>query len=311
VAVTTPDSVPAVRPVAEQLRGGRFDVAGIAFRLLLMASLLVTVAVLFVLLQDVLSTAWSVITGSLGDFLSNGRSSAAARSGVSDALKGTITIGIITAIVSFPLGIGAAIYLEEYAPKNRFNQLININIRNLAGVPSVVYGLLGLSIFVKLAQNATGGTSVLAAGLTMAVLVLPIVIITAAEAIRAVPASLSEGGYGIGMTRWEVMRRLVLPYAAPGILTGTVLALMRALGEAAPLIVVGAVTGLLNVPGSLLDQLQGKFTALPIYIFATTREPGDAFKANTAAAIVVLLMIVLVFNTAAILLRNHYEKKRT
>ena len=113
------------------------------------------------------------------------------------------------------------------------------------------------------------------------------------------------------MTRWEVMRGLVLPYAAPGILTGTVLALMRALGEAAPLIVVGAVTGLLNVPGGLLDQLQGKFTALPIYIFATTKEPGEAFKANTAAAIVVLLMIVLVFNTAAILLRNHYEKKRS
>jgi phosphate transport system permease protein len=311
VAVTTTDSVTGTRPVAEQLRGSRLDVSGIAFRLLLMAALLVTVAVLVVLLEDVISTAWSVITGSFSDFLSNGRSSAAARSGVSDALKGTITIGLITAVVAFPLGIGAAIYLEEYAPRNRFSRIININIRNLAGVPSVVYGLLGLSIFVKLAESATGGSSVLAAGFTMAVLVLPIVIITAAEAIRAVPSSLSEGGFGIGMTRWEVMRGLVLPYAAPGILTGTVLALMRALGEAAPLIVVGAVTGLLNVPGGLLDQLQGKFTALPIYIFATTREPGDAFKANTAAAIVVLLMIVLVFNTAAILLRNHYEKKRS
>ena len=311
MTVTTPDSVAGARPVAEQLRGRRVDLAGILFRLLLMAALLVTIAVLFVLLEDVISTAWSVISGGFSDFLSNGRSSAAARSGVSDALKGTITIGVITAIVAFPLGIGAAIYLEEYAPRNRFSQIININIRNLAGVPSVVYGLLGLSIFVKLAESATGGTSVLAAGFTMAVLVLPIVIITAAEAIRAVPSSLSEGGFGIGMTRWEVIRGLVLPYAAPGILTGTVLALMRALGEAAPLIVVGAVTGLLNVPGGLLDQLQGKFTALPIYIFATTREPGDAFKANTAAAIVVLLMIVLVFNTAAILLRNHYEKKRT
>ena len=310
MVATTTDTAPA-RLVAEELRGKRVDVTGIVFRLLLMLALLVTVGVLFVLLEDVISTAWSVITGSFSDFISNGRSSAAARSGVSDALKGTITIGVIVALFSFPVGIAAAIYLEEYAPKNRFSQIININIRNLAGVPSVVYGLLGLSIFVKLAESATGGTSVLAAGFTMAVLVLPIVIITAAEAIRAVPASLSEGGFGIGMTRWEVMRGLVLPYAAPGILTGTVLALMRALGEAAPLIVVGAVTGLLNVPGGLLDQLQGKFTALPIYIFATTREPGEAFKANTAAAIVVLLMIVLVFNTAAILLRNHYEKKRS
>ena len=311
MVATIPETVTEGPPVAEQLRGKRLDVAGLAFRVVVMLALLVTVGVLVVLLEDVISTAWSVITGSFSDFLSNGRSSAAARSGVSDALKGTITIGAIVAIFSFPVGIGAAIYLEEYAPKNRFSQIININIRNLAGVPSVVYGLLGLSIFVKLAESATGGSSVLAAGFTMAVLVLPIVIITAAEAIRAVPSSLSEGGFGIGMTRWEVMRGLVLPYAAPGILTGTVLALMRALGEAAPLIVVGAVTGLLNVPGGLLDQLQGKFTALPIYIFATTREPGDAFKANTAAAIVVLLMIVLVFNTAAILLRNHYEKRRS
>ena len=309
MVATTSDALKEA--TASRLRGRSIDLTGLVFRVLITLALFVTVGVLFVLLQDVLATAWSVITGSFGDFLAAGRSSSAARSGVSDALKGTITIGAIVAIFSFPVGIGAAIYLEEYAPKNRFSRVVSINIRNLAGVPSVVYGLLGLTIFVKLAKSATGGTSVLAAGFTMAVLVLPIVIITAAEAIRAVPASLREGGFGIGMTRWEVMRGLVLPYAAPGILTGTVLALMRALGEAAPLIVVGAVTGLLNVPGSFLDQLQGKFTALPIYIFATTKEPGEAFRANTAAAIVVLLMIVLVFNTAAILLRNHYEKKRT
>jgi phosphate transport system permease protein len=144
----------------------------------------------------------------------------------------------------------------------------------------------------------------------MAVLVLPIVIITAAEAIRAVPDSLREAGFGVGATRWEVTKGLVLPYAAPGILTGTVLSLMRALGEAAPLIVVGAITGVLNVPGGVLDKLTGKFTALPIYIFATTREASSDFRANTAAAIVILLVIVLAFNTVAILLRNRYEKRR-
>ena len=311
MVATTP--TPDVRPesaTAQQLRGRTTDVTGAVFRGLLTLALFLTVAVLLVLLEDVISKGASVLTGGLGDFLSASRSSSAARSGVRDALQGTILIGGLVILLAFPIGIGAAIYLEQYAPKSRITRAIDINIRNLAGVPSVVYGLLGLSIFVKLLEPLTGGTSVLAGGLTMSVLVLPIVIITAAEAIRAVPVSLSEGGFGIGMTRWEVIRGLVLPYAAPGILTGTVLALMRALGEAAPLIVVGAVTGLLNVPGGLMEQLQGKFTALPIYIFATTKERGDAFEANTAAAIVVLLVIVLVFNAAAILLRNRFEKRR-
>jgi len=310
MAVTTTPGTLVDKTTAQQLRGRSVDVTGAVFRLLLMLALFLTIAVLVVLLNDVISQAWSVLTDGFGDFLSAGRSSSAARSGVRDALQGTILIGALVIFVAFPIGIGAAIYLEEYAPKNRVTQAIDINIRNLAGVPSVVYGLLGLSIFVKLLEPLTGGTSILAGGLTMAVLVLPIVIITAAESIRAVPASLSEGGFGIGMTRWEVIRGLVLPYAAPGILTGTVLALMRALGEAAPLIVVGAVTGLLNVPGGLFEQLQGKFTALPIYIFATTKESGSDFRANTAAAIVVLLGIVLVFNAGAILLRNRFEKRR-
>ena len=313
MAVTTTPGTLVDKTTAQQLRGRSVDVTGAVFRLLLMLALFLTIAVLVVLLNDVISQAWSVLTDGFGDFLSAGRSSSAARSGVRDALQGTILIGALVIFVAFPIGIGAAIYLEEYAPKNRVTQAIDINIRNLAGVPSVVYGLLGLSIFVKLLEPLTGGTSILAGGLTMAVLVLPIVIITAAESIRAVPASLSEGGFGIGMTRWEVIRGHVLPYAAPGILTGTVLALMRALGEAAPLIVVGAMTGFLGgVPEGLFDveQLTGQFTALPIYIFATTKESGSDFRANTAAAIVVLLGIVLVFNAGAILLRNRFEKRR-
>jgi phosphate transport system permease protein len=293
-------------PIERTLRGKRVDASGIAFRALLMLALFLTIAILAVLLADVFRQATDVFSDrGVGEFVESGRSSSAARSGIRDALTGTVFIGTIVVLIAFPIGIAAAIYLEEYAPRNRLTTAIDINIRNLAGVPSVVYGLLGLSIFVNLFDK-----SALAAGLTMAVLVLPIVIITAAEAIRAVPDSLREAGFGVGATRWEVTKGLVLPYAAPGILTGTVLSLMRALGEAAPLIVVGAITGVLNVPGGVLDKLTGKFTALPIYIFATTREASSDFRANTAAAIVILLVIVLAFNTVAILLRNRYEKRR-
>jgi phosphate transport system permease protein len=295
------------RTIERQLRGGGPDITGIIFRSLLMLALAVSIGVLAVLLIDVVSKAIEVFQErGVGDFLAKGRSSLAIRSGVRDALWGTLAIGVIVVAIAFPMGVAAAIYLEEYAPKNRFTSAIDVNIRNLAGVPSVVYGLLGLTIFVQLFDR-----SALAAGLTMAVLVLPIVIITAAEAIRSVPDSLREAGYGVGATRWEVTKTLTLPYAAPGILTGTVLSLMRALGEAAPLIVIGAVTGVLNVPGSVFDKLTAdSFTALPIYIFATTREANNDFRVNTAAAIVVLLLIVLAFNTAAILLRNRYEKRR-
>jgi phosphate transport system permease protein len=305
--MTTITVEPEPRSIERELRGKGFDIAGLVFQALLMLALFLALAVLVVLLADVVRQAADVFSErGVAEFVTEGRSSAAERSGVRDALQGTLFIGAIVVIVAFPMGVAAAIYLEEYAGRNRLTSAIDVNIRNLAGVPSVVYGLLGLSIFVSVFDK-----SVLAAGLTMAVLVLPIVIITSAEAVRSVPNSLREAGYGVGATRWEVTRTLVLPYAAPGILTGTVLSLMRALGEAAPLIVVGAVTGVLNVPGSMFDKLVAdKFTALPIYIFATTRERGEEFRANTAAAIVVLLLIVLAFNTVAILLRNHYERRR-
>ena len=190
---------------------------------------------------------------------------------------------------------------------------MNVNIRNLSGVPSVVYGILGLTIFVERLDGLTGGATPLAAGITIAVLVLPIVIITSAEAIRAVPASLREGGFGLGATRWEVIRTQVLPYALPGILTGTVLALARALGEAAPLLLIGAIDGRLSDAYSFLDpsQLKEPFTALPIAITSWAGRPlNSGFFALSAAAIIVMLAIVLLFNSAAILLRNRFEKKR-
>jgi phosphate transport system permease protein len=215
-------------------------------------------------------------------------------------------------VLSFPIGIGAAIYLEEYAPQNRLTRFIEVNVRNLAGVPSVVYGILGFTIFVQWSGGFTGGRTALAGGLTLACLVLPIVIITSSEAIRSVPRAIREGGYGVGATQWEIIRTFVLPYAAPGILTGTVLSLARALGEAAPLILVGAVQGRLASQDPIWDPawLTERFTAMPVTVADWATRPEEGFVANTAAAIVVLLAIVLLFNLGSILLRNRYEKKR-
>ncbi|MGC1512720.1 MAG: phosphate ABC transporter permease PstA [Acidimicrobiales bacterium] len=293
--------------VARRLQGRRFDRAGALFRVLLLLAVSVTVLILVILIGTVLTDGWSVLSERLGDFLRSDLSSRAQRAGVAQGVRGTMTIGAIVVVVAFPVGIAAAVYLEEYAPHTRLTRLFDINIRNLAGVPSVVYGILGFSVFVRGLPGLTGGRSVLSAGLTLAILVLPIVIITSAEAIRAVPDSLREAGFGVGATRWEVIRSNVLPYAAPGILTGTVLSLSRAVGEAAPLILVGAVMGFFTGGGGL--DIREPFTALPIVIFHWAKQPSS-WQANTAAAIVVLLVVVLVLNAAAILLRNHYEKSR-
>jgi phosphate transport system permease protein len=212
-------------------------------------------------------------------------------------------------VFAVPIGIMTAIYLEEYAPDTRLTRFININIRNLAGVPSVVYGLLGLAIFVLTLGPLTGGRSMLAGGLTLAVLVLPIVIITSAEALRAVPRPLREAGYGLGASRWEVTRLLVLPHAVPGILTGTVLSLSRALGETAPLILAGAVLGGFSVGGqTAVEQVFNRYTVLPVTIFDWARRPQADFRDLTAAAIIVLLVVTLLANAVAILLRNRFER---
>jgi phosphate transport system permease protein len=277
----------------------------------LLGALLVSLLILFTLIADVVSRGLPVLAERGTDFLTAPTSSRPARAGVAQGIFGTLMMAVFVAIVAFPVGIMTAIYLEEYAADNRLTRFINVNIRNLAGVPSVVYGLLGLAIFVIALKDVTGGRSMIAGGVTLAVLVLPIVIITSAEAIRAVPRGLREAGFGIGASRWEVTRLLVIPHAAPGILTGTVLALSRALGETAPLVLAGAVLGGFSTGSKeLVEQLFGRYTTLPVTIFDWARRPQADFRELTAAAIIVLLVVTLLANAIAILLRNRYERAR-
>ena len=293
----------------------RRDFAGLAFKASLVVGMTITFAVLIVLLVQVVSDGSDVLTTRLGNFLTSGLGSTPELSGIAQGLRGTFYLTLITAIVAFPLGIASAVYLEEYAHRGRMTDFINLNIRNLAGVPSVVYGILGLTIFVNGwgIKAITGGRTPIAAGLTLAALVLPIVIITSAEAIRGVPSSLREAGYGVGATKSEVIKDHVLPYAAPGILTGTLLSVARAAGEAAPLILIGATTGFLSdIPGwADVTQAREPFTAMPIVIATWARQPQEGFKVgNAAAAIVVLVVFVLLVNAAAIYMRNRFERKR-
>lgn len=302
----------AQRSVQEQLTGGQSDVVGQVFRILLLISLGVSLVVLAILFQDVITTGSGVFATRAESFLSGGLRGSAARSGIFQAMAGTFWIGIFVVVFSFPIGVASAVYLEEYSTKGRLARLVDVNIRNLAGVPSIVYGILGLTIFVQQLEGITGGRSLMSAGITLAILVLPIVIITSAEAVRAVPGSLREAGYGVGATRSEVVRTMVLPYALPGIITGTVLALARAIGEAAPLYLAGVTTGLLPGQQGLLEpsQLRENFTALPVVIAEWSRNPREGFIEIAAAAIIVMLAIVLAMNTVAIVLRIRYEKKR-
>ncbi len=303
------DTTEAVRKAITGRRGGT---AGYVFQVLLLVALLGSLVILIVLMVSLISGSLATFEERGWSFITSPLSPDPERAGVSQAIWGSFIVALFVALLTFPIGIGAAIYLEEYAKEGWFTRIVGVNIRNLAGVPSVVYGLLGLSIFVGTLNSLTGGRSIISAGLIIAVLVLPIVIITAAEALRAVPQSIREAGFGVGATRWEVTRSHVLPYAAPGILTGTVLSLARALGEAAPLILIGAATFYSSAANlSLIDKLQGPFTALPYVVFNWARQPSQAFRELTAAAIVVMLVVLLAANAAAILLRNRYEKKRT
>jgi phosphate transport system permease protein len=237
-------------------------------------------------------------------------------SGARTAILGSLAMIAVTMLVAVPIGVGAAIYLEEYAGKDRFSQIIQTNINNLAGVPSILYGMLGLMIFVRGLEALTSGAAfgvtgsngrtLLSASLTMALLVLPILIINAQEAIRAVPNSLRQAAYGVGATKWETIRDHVLPSSMPGILTGTILALSRAMGETAPLIVVGASTFIVTDPSGPFS----KFTALPILIYNWTAQPGEQYRNIAAAAIIVLLVLLISLNALAILLRNRYSGRR-
>jgi phosphate transport system permease protein len=229
-------------------------------------------------------------------------------------LVGSAILTWFIVVLAVPLGVAAAVYLQEYAKDTRINRMLITNIRNLAGVPSVVYGILGLVVFVKVLRSITGpesvGRSYMSGGLTLAVLVMPLIILVTMEALRAVPRGIREAAFGVGATRWEVVRSHVLPYAAPGVFTGVILALARAFGETAPLILVGAVQGYLSSPSTgFVETLQGQYTALPTQIFAWSKLPGEEWQQNAAAAIVVLLAAILVVNFVAIMLRNRYERK--
>jgi len=310
--------------VAAAISGRRSDMKGRVFEGALLLCLLISLAVLGILLTKVLTDGAGVYGDRGFDFLDGAISSRASRAGISQGIVGSFWIAATVIVLAIPLGIGAAIYLEEYAPRNRFTSFIELNIRNLAGVPSVVYGLLGLGIFVQTFHGFSSNEGVerqtlLAAGITLAVLVLPIVIITTSEAIRAVPQALREGAYGVGATRWEVIRTQILPYAAPGILTGGLLSIARAVGEAAPLIVLGAVTGFFSQNaglslGNLVDPnaLQERFVALPTIVSTWAKLPKEEFKVDlTAATIIAMLVFVLLINSIAIVLRNRFEKKRS
>jgi phosphate transport system permease protein len=297
------------------LRGQRRDVQGRLLAGALLLSLLLSILVLLVLLGSVISDAWPILSDRGLDFLTGNLSRFESRAGVRQGLIGSLVLIAFVAVIAVPLGIGAAVYLEEYARDTRINRVLIANIRNLAGVPSIVYGILGVVVFAHALRGVTGpessGLSYVSGGLTLAVLVMPFMIIITMEALRAVPKGIREAAYGVGATRWEVVRSHVLPYAAPGVFTGGILALARAFGETAPLLLVGAVTGYLTPGGTggVIETLQGRYTALPTIIFSWSREAGDEWAQLTAAAIVVLLAVILVVNLTAILLRNRYERK--
>lgn len=301
----------ATAPAPIDLRGSRTGTERLKEQLFqgaLLLGLLVALGFLVILLYDIISSAIPLYQDRGMDFITGKLSNRITRTGLSQAITGSFQIALVTMTVAFPLGLATAVYLEEYARDNLFTRLVDINIRNLAGVPSIVYGILGFAIYVNLFRPLTGGSTGLSGGLTLATLALPIVVIASAEAIRAVPNHLREAGYGLGATRWQVTRQLVLPAATPGVMTGMILALARAIGETAPLLVIGAATFLTVEPG--LFELRESFTALPMVIFGYSKVPQREFiELATPAAIVVLLAFTLTMNGVAIYLRNRFEKK--
>ncbi|PLT34699.1 phosphate ABC transporter permease PstA [Bacillus sp. V5-8f] len=236
------------------------------------------------------------------NFFQNFASRKPEQAGVKAAFIGTIWLMATVAPISLILGVGTAIYLEEYAPKNRFTSFIQVNISNLAGVPSIVFGLLGLTIFVRaLALDR----SVLAAALTMSLLILPVIIVASQEAIRSVPKELREASYGLGATKWQTILKVVLPAAIPGILTGGILALSRAIGETAPLVVLGIPMFIAFLPRTVFDT----FTVLPMQIYNWTSRPQEEFQHVAAAGIIVLLVLLIIMNSIAVFIRNKFQKR--
>ena len=298
----------------EDLRAGlgwrkQLDKLFVIVGLLVMIACLAILATLFLdLVRDGASRfGW--------DFFTSFPSRKAEKAGILSASVGTTMIMFVTALVALPVGVAAAIYLEEYAPKNWFTGIIEINVTNLAGVPSIVYGLLALGLFV---YQFGFGQSVLSAGLTLALLILPIVIVATRESLRAVPKAIREAAYGLGATRWEVTRDHVLPYSTGGILTGLILGLSRAIGETAPIITIGALSFIAFLPPSPVsgefpflnfEWLRSEFTAMPIQMFNWVSRPDQAFQANAAAAGAILLGMTLLMNALAIWIRYRFRKR--
>ena len=275
-------------------------IVGRGFAAATLIATLLGVVMLAVLLFDVFRDGAREVDG---EFLTSYPSRFPEKSGLRSALLGTAWMLGLTAAMAFPIGVGGAIYMEEYAPNNWLTRVIQINIANLAGVPSVVYGLLGLGVFVRTMEL---GRSVLAGSMTMSLLILPLIIVASREAIRAVPDSLREGSLALGASRWQMVSRTVLPGAMPGILTGTILALSRAIGETAPLITIGALTYIAFDPQGPMDL----FTVLPIQIFNWISLPQKDFHSLAAGGIVVLLVVLLLSNSVAIFIRSRFERRR-
>jgi phosphate transport system permease protein len=270
------------------------------FRYIFLSTIIVSIMVLAVLVIDILRKG----LGSLDlDFILNMPSSRPERAGILPALLGTLWVIVLTALISIPVGIGTAIYLQVYADKKSwFFKALNINIANLAGVPSIVYGILGLTVFVQLLKI---GPTVLAGALTLSLLILPVIIVSSIEAIKAVPTSITEGSLALGVSRWRTITGVVLPMATPGIMTGSILALSRAMGEAAPMIMVGAVGFVTFLPNSIMDR----YTLLPMLIYNWTSRPQDAFAQIAAAGIIVMLILLLLTNLTAIIIRNKTQNR--
>ncbi|QUG42114.1 phosphate ABC transporter permease PstA [Psychrobacillus sp. INOP01] len=269
------------------------------FKTIFFAATLFALLVLGVLFYRIISQGVGYLTP---EFFQNFGSRIPEKAGIKAALIGSIWLMCVVAPVSIILGVGTAIYLEEYATKNKLNDFIRMNISNLAGVPSVVFGLLGLTIFVRALAL---GNSVLAAGFTMSLLILPVIIVGAQEAIRAVPQDVREASYGMGATKWQTIINIVLPSAIPGILTGAILALSRAVGETAPLVVIGIPVIVHFLPDNLLSQ----FTALPMQIYDWAKRPQEAFQYVSSAGILVLMIFLLIMNSIAIFIRNKFQKR--
>lgn len=269
------------------------------FHGVVLGAALLGVVVLGILLFDILSSGLSWLST---DFFTNYTSRIPSRAGIRAPLMGSIWIIAITAVIAVPVGIGTAIYLEEYTEKSKLRSFIQLNISNLAGVPSIVYGILGLGVFVVFLGL---GRSIISGALTLALLILPVIIVSSQEAIKSVPKDLKEAGYALGLSRWQVIKGVILPYSIPSIMTGNILAVSRALGETAPLLMVGAVSFVAFSPSGIMDS----FSILPMQIYNWTARPQEEFHSLAAAAIIVLLVILFITNGIAIYIRNKYEDR--